>query len=365
LSAQSPPPSPARHPSSPATPTRTGLATRRSFGRTGTGSTLFGPAKVESAPPIKIYLPMTSLRSENISPELWAVSNLAVLSLRNNQLTTLSPGVGRLADLVELNLANNRLEYLPAEVTQLDKLSNLTLHPNRWLPPPPDPHMPTARPSPPLELQVDAQASLSAPDSSGTPRPRLLGEVKVNFKVPTLREMCTRKLLSPGHPPPSPTSSPSRPAAALLPSLPVGHANPKLVIESYYDGSKDWAQRNPHLAEPFLSTLYPHGRWRSTFAHAQVFDPRSNVCTSPAHECEDRVFREPAVERVEWVTEASLKHRPDGEWASSTRSLQFGTDVGPRKVPLLWRGCGRGCLDWLEEVEGDREAAEMGVAMGA
>lgn len=357
----SPPPSPARQPSSPVTPSRTtataATTPRRSFGRTGTGPLLFGQAKVESAPPIKIYLPMISLKSETISPELWVLSNLTVLSLRNNELATLSAGVGRLADLVELNLASNRLTYLPAEIMQLEKLANLYLTANPWLPAPPDPHAQPTTPSPPLDPQANATAAAStAPTTFNTAsaimeRPRLLGELKVHFTIPTLREICTRKLLSPGQPTPtsSPASSPTHPTPTS-----DAHPNPKLIIETFYDGSKDWAKRHPHLAEPFLSTLFPHGGWRTTFgrhAGAQAFDPRASVCTSGVHGGEERVYYRAAVERMEWVAEGSLKGGREGEWGSSTRSLGGGgkgVGGGVRGVPVLWRGCGRGCLDWLE-----------------
>ncbi|KAL1924400.1 uncharacterized protein VTP21DRAFT_7435 [Calcarisporiella thermophila] len=85
---------------------------------------------------LKLFLSSNSLRS--LSPELFQLRNLSVLSLRNNKLEQVPPQIGLLTNLVELSLGNNRLTYMPAEILRLKKLKILTLTPNPLLSPPPD-----------------------------------------------------------------------------------------------------------------------------------------------------------------------------------------------------------------------------------
>lgn len=64
------------------------------------------------------------------------LSNLRLLSLRQNKLTTLPPGIRNLIKLETLNISGNRLQFLPIEV--LDLMSNHRLveiqsEPNPWI----------------------------------------------------------------------------------------------------------------------------------------------------------------------------------------------------------------------------------------
>lgn len=79
-------------------------------------------------PKIKIFLSNNSISC--ISPRLFDVHNITVLSLRNNVLKEIPPAISKLQNLVELSVGGNQIEYLPAELLSLPKLTNLSIYPN-------------------------------------------------------------------------------------------------------------------------------------------------------------------------------------------------------------------------------------------
>lgn len=312
---------------------------RRSSGRTSSGS--FGPTTFASASPtavpVELHLGNNDITVDSISNSLWTLRNLHVLSLRQNRLESLPEGIGRLGSLHTLNVASNRLRYLPAEILQLENLAIVNLHPNPWLAPP--------APSAPSSPDPDA-----SPASEASPRRRrLLGPLTTHFKQPALKEVALRRLLAP-----------SQPTATDL-------AQP-LVKEYYTPDSMRQLEVPDHLYAYFLTVFQhtsstasaPFSRVRqsstsSTLSNASAtvptiapFDPLSHVCHSLAHAGEPRVFVEPAVERFEWVSEASLK--PASQQSTTKRALEA------RNIPLRWRGCSATCLDWLEEDEEELES---------
>lgn len=79
-------------------------------------------------PKVKIFLSNNQISS--ISPCVFEVRNITVLSLRNNLVKEIPPAIAKLTNLVELSVGGNMLEYLPAELLKLPKLANLSIHPN-------------------------------------------------------------------------------------------------------------------------------------------------------------------------------------------------------------------------------------------
>lgn len=77
---------------------------------------------------VELFLNSNVLRT--LSPTLFKLVNLTVLSLRNNEIRCVPGDIRRLVNLRELNLANNALSVLPAEIARLPRLSNLVCHPN-------------------------------------------------------------------------------------------------------------------------------------------------------------------------------------------------------------------------------------------
>lgn len=301
-------------------------SSRRSFERTSSGSLSAVPTSV----PVKLLLAKNQLTADSLSNALWSLPNLQVLTLRQNFLERLPEGVGRLTGLQELNVASNRLRYLPAEILLLDDLSNLALHPNPFLPAP-------ASSDPPAPSPMSTE-------EHGTRRRRLLGPLTIHYTIPSLKETCIRRLLTPSRPS---SSTPS--------------------IKAEYDVDYVRAVLPDHLLAPFLSTFQisppslSFARQRQSSASSTYsldaftstptpppFDPLSNVCRSPLHAGAERVFFTPACERFEWVSETTLKPAQWRQLAAEGKRVKEGE---VRNIPIRWRGCTAACLDWLEGEE--------------
>ncbi|KAI8093864.1 uncharacterized protein BX664DRAFT_330778 [Halteromyces radiatus] len=80
---------------------------------------------------LQLYLFANQLKT--LSPTLFRLQNLSVLSLRCNDLDYLPPEIALLENLVELSLGNNNLTFLPSEIRSLPKLTLLSVCPNPFL----------------------------------------------------------------------------------------------------------------------------------------------------------------------------------------------------------------------------------------
>ncbi|GAA6050489.1 hypothetical protein JCM3770_002622 [Rhodotorula araucariae] len=338
----------------------------RVFGRTSTvsfGSPSTTAPLAAATVGVVLMLSGNELTTASLSNALWTLPNLQVLSLRNNLLDVLPEGIGRLTGLRELSLAQNQLRFLPAEILQLENLANLTLHPNPFLAPP--------------ALPADVQGAPSV-TSASLPRVRrrrrVLGPLVTHFTVPSLAEICTRILLSEVAPT---ASAPTSLSASTSRAATTRH------IQHVRGGVETLRAVLPApLFAPFQSTFYPPSSLASSSsssssfpaffsrtrqpsasaaaASAQPFDPQSHLCRSPAHPDQPRVFVHPAVERLEWVSQARLRA---GQAARTPEGVGVGVGEGDgevRDVPIRWRGCSARCLDWLEEDEGDGEGGSGG-----
>ncbi|GAA5874633.1 hypothetical protein JCM8547_003943 [Rhodosporidiobolus lusitaniae] len=343
----------ARTQTTPASPNGGSPFSSRTFGRTASGPFSLGAAASRSSVPLHITLSDNELTPSSLSNALWTLNNTVSLSLRKNQLDHLPESVGRLENLEELSVGGNSLQYLPAEVLLLTNLQKLHLFPNPFLP------TPSSADSP-------AVASADVPPSpSPLPprRKRLLGPLTTHFTVPSLRETCIRLLLSP--------LSPTTPARAIeiydreaaFKALPNEALQAPFVsiLRLSHSSSNALSSSTSSCHSPFTrarqasssSALNPS----SSAPPTQPFDPLSSVCCSPAHPDEERVFYAPAVERIEWVsmrrlTPAAGQGGGGGKGGRGKTSTQ-------RNVPVRWRGCGAGCLDWLEEDEEEEDEKEV------
>lgn len=82
----------------------------------------------------RLYLSNNSFRT--FPTPILELSNLRLLSLRQNKLTKLPSGIRSLVKLETLNISGNRLQYLPIEVLDLmsnQRLVELQSEPNPWL----------------------------------------------------------------------------------------------------------------------------------------------------------------------------------------------------------------------------------------
>jgi Leucine-rich repeat (LRR) protein len=74
----------------------------------------------------------------SLPPEIGQLTNLRELNLGVNALTSLPPEIGQLVNLQTLDLGGNALTSLPAEIGQLTNLRELNLHTNPLESPPPE-----------------------------------------------------------------------------------------------------------------------------------------------------------------------------------------------------------------------------------
>ncbi|GAA5980576.1 hypothetical protein JCM10908_001694 [Rhodotorula pacifica] len=323
---------------------------RRSPGRTSSGSfgpVPFSPSASPTAVPIELHLGNNDITVEAISKSLWTLSNLHVLSLRQNQLDSLPEGIGRLTSLHTLNVASNQIRYLPAEILNLDNLAILNLHPNPWLAPPQPPASESSAPVAATAIEAGVDES----DRAKRPRRRLLGPLTRHFSLPSLEELCIRLLLEPIGPSPELAQPLIRHVytAAHLDVKGMERFKPLLAPILQPANAAAASSSAPFVRARHHSTSSTSAS--SPIGTAAPFDPLSHICRSPAHAGQPRVFYHPAVERFEWVSEASLKPAA----AATTTTTTGATAPTPkrsselRNIPIRWRGCGPTCLDWLEE----------------
>ncbi|KAI9450371.1 hypothetical protein BJY52DRAFT_1303067 [Lactarius psammicola] len=309
---------------------------------------------------LMIFLANNEIKT--LPPEFFGLSNLTVLSLRNNSLEYLPPEIVQLHALKDLDVVNNNLHFLPAEMTTMT-FTNLKVHTNPWHP---DPANPAAREGP---KTVDAAT-------------------RVHFRVPPLREVVLRYLLTPSstsqqrtlvpHPTVTTMSTTARtrrqpttledrfllplqdgalsPADAALfarvapaaVSAPRRHAFSRATTTSASAGMFSSAHVKAERRERGLSAVDAAGAAQEQKSFGRCPSPR-HCGVSPAPAAASSAgsaamawarlgppFVLPAEERYTWVTEIA--------------GVRVGETTGG--VPLLWRGCGRGCLDFLNAAGG-------------
>ncbi|KAG8894667.1 hypothetical protein FRB99_001067, partial [Tulasnella sp. 403] len=253
--------------------------------------------------PPELHILLASNHITVLPPELFALKGLTMLSLRSNQLSRIPAAIALLTNLEELNLSNNDLEYLPSEMVLLG-LKKLWLNANPLREPP-------------------------APALGN----RQLSELKANFEgVRPLQELALSVLLSPTEA----TSSSSYPPPTSRTKLEDLY-DPPLLADAI--PANLYSKLNPSLSPQYRSV----GR-KSSKAYPEANDAalmaKFNKCPSPHHQYDPpgcvATFVDPAEERLEWV---------------QNLAKDVVSDLHGGRVPILWRGCGRGCLDFLDESE--------------
>ncbi|KAI0825577.1 hypothetical protein BC629DRAFT_1602328 [Irpex lacteus] len=303
--------------------------------------------------------------------ELFSLSNLTVLSMRNNSLTHIPPQIALLTNLRELNVARNKLKYLPAEMLEMT-LDVLVVDHNPWLTPPTsadgEPASSSSRTALPLPNNT-AQPPQREATATTANRTAIVSGTTVNYKIPSLTEFCLRVLLAPfdqrsSNPPPSTSlhDTPlhthshqgTRPRTRLeaLYELPLPHIDhyPDKVVKALracvpaaVNKPQAHVQASPakrarrsstrsQLSDVFGPTVRDEDDDEGDDAEVEE-ETHSGIgtCMSPVHALRHArpVFVDPAEQRFEWVrTVAGRAVHED--------------------VPVLWRGCMRGCLDFLD-----------------
>jgi hypothetical protein len=291
----------------------------------------------------------------------------------NNKLEFIPPQVSELRNLEVLNVALNRLQYLPAELVALP-LKQLTVHPNPFI------HDPSV-------------VNTAEPRQSDLQRTDFVGPLTIKFSVPSLAETVMRFLISPASPnapdlpnkPPkfhqhyhSPQSSPIRrntlartptpsnlTARFALPlseehGVPLQHLRvlsriaPGLVARSslsrsstqntdvFGSTSHKSLSRAVSTTWSSASTLFDDRPSSNTDANASISEEGPSRCPSPKH------LPSELKDTGDWTRTGPLYISHAEEcyvWTHTINSLRIGEATGG--VPLLWRGCERGCLDFL------------------
>ena len=232
-------------------------------------------------------------------------------------MTFIPPEIVCLRNLRDLNIAGNRIEYLPAEMLEMS-LTQLQVFPNPFLEPPSNGGFPS-----------------TASRMNLWNKPHLVSNTKRYLpRIVPLVEMALRVLLSP--------SSMSARQCLLeeyydlpldeCPSDPTSSFNIK-------SGKQQFPHPLPSHLRAILSTCVPHSVYSDESPPSSplsVDDSWSKLtgighCRSPRHRGQFKlgVFVRHAEERFTWE-----------------RSIA-GVGVGGF-VPVRWRGCQWGCLDFLD-----------------
>ncbi|KAG6891555.1 hypothetical protein C0992_004413 [Termitomyces sp. T32_za158] len=258
-------------------------------------------------------IPLSLFRSANME-------NLTVLSLRNNKLVHIPPEIAQLRGLEELSIGQNHIQYLPAEMLQMT-LKSLYLFPNPFLSPPPS--------SDPCSLGSSTM-SRKRLLFTGAKQRQVSETIPLN-RVPSLNELLLRLLLSPIDPtkPNSETVLETYYVLPLPEEMPTLHSTEQLPLNKVY-----FSRDLPPFARKTLDLSLPG----SVYLEEDTTDMRSTaditgvgLCPSPKHQrlCTPRLFIQHAEERYTWET------------------MIAGVEVGG-SVPMRWRGCQQGCLNFLD-----------------
>ncbi|WWC59695.1 uncharacterized protein I303_102257 [Kwoniella dejecticola CBS 10117] len=295
---------------------------KRSFGRSKTGAVNLNQGKAMN---IAIYAGQNSLTS--LPSALFEISNLTVLSLRGNKLTALPPAIGELRQLKELNIGLNHLTELPSTILNLN-LELFTTSPNSFM----------KRPLTDERFSEIQRAQ--------------------DHPVPRLTNICMNKLLSPRPPNDLPPlldmfewDQPQRgvphplldPGAMheIIPSHSV--ADLRRVLQALKSASSHYKnRRTAGGGRPIDSSIDPFPRSQKCSAPDDAsLNPYYYPCPSPRHleidatNCDRpsrHLFLHAAEERIEW------------------RQICDNKDL-----PIRWKGCSPGCLDFLNHDDGEEE----------
>ncbi|KAK0497297.1 hypothetical protein EDD18DRAFT_1072864 [Armillaria luteobubalina] len=247
----------------------------------------------------EIHLQLRNNAISVLPIDLFDLQKLTLLGLRTSIFLVV---VARPTD--QVCAEQNRLTSIPPEIVQLDNLRELNLSMNKL----------EYLPSEMLHMKLTKLTLIGnpwkqAPDQS----PRPISETRhILPQVIPLSELCLRSLLSP----PSPGQT---------------------VLEKYYDlplaedkyeitDRKLWPSIGPHLKSILVACV----------PNSVYVDPDlPQAMGTGTCEC-GCIFVQHAEERFTW------------------ESVIAGFDLGERaKVPVRWRGCRWGCLDYLETSQGE------------
>ncbi|KAF5369941.1 hypothetical protein D9758_001295 [Tetrapyrgos nigripes] len=253
--------------------------------------------------------------------ELFSLNRLTVLSLRNNNLSFIPPEIFLLKNLETLNVAANRLQFLPAEIKQL-KLEQLLVSPNPFLMPPKS------------AMKTPSKRTFSRTTTSKTrlfSTPVVSSTIPLLPRVPPLFEICLRLLFGPlDESSDKPLLSQYEPPIDDVVPSSIWHfvnaCHPSyLRTVCVHIAPPEVPARSSTAFEEYLQERQQTMSYQTTYRDVTGL----SCCPSPRHGAELSRFVMHAEEKFTWEnTIAGVS--------------------GLGQIPLRWRGCQLGCLDFLD-----------------
>ncbi|TRM65329.1 hypothetical protein BD626DRAFT_216917 [Schizophyllum amplum] len=299
----------------------------RSSSRTFSKSSSFSrTSSLSGMPSHEIRILASKNAITRLPRELFDLTRLTNLDLRSNRLTHIPARISALVNLTSLSLSNNPIRYLPSELLSLNKLDKLLLFPSSTL------------------------RTMSVKD-------RVVGETTRfgDSSVPQLTELMLRKLLAP-HGGPSDATQTQQSYMEALWTLPItdyfsaDRPCPPHIRRVFANCLPRSVEASASMAGPTQPAQGPASIFMSDFAMddgpADDFDQTRAIdtdeqyevlrCPSPAHGACGSVFVHPLEVRFTWET-------------------KFGKAIPGGAIPVRWRGCSWGCLNFLD---GDNNVEE-------
>ncbi|KAJ7281590.1 hypothetical protein C8J57DRAFT_1298101 [Mycena rebaudengoi] len=277
------------------------------------------PAELRNFYREDIQLFLSGNQISELPSGLFYLDKLKLLSLRGNKLTSIPPEIKNLRNLRSLNVAGNRLQFLPAEIMGMT-LETLSVSPNPFI----------TEPTPPKTIARHSSTGRIA--VAPTARTRT---------VPSLVELTLRSLFTVDSQPSSIRDGYDERCIGRYYELPLCEDS---GLGEVLGSKKEFRQIIPPHLRRILDAAHPGSVFTDKDA-PKVAERQTNVgvCPSPRHAHRPSVFVTPIETRYTWERTVA------------------GVNVGG-SVPLQWRGCSQGCLDFLDgesDLDADSEAMDV------
>lgn len=220
----------------------------------------------------------------------------------------------------------------------------------------------------------ETQTTTVETDEKVKPQMRVCEPRKMHFKVPSLVELCTRRLLEPINASRE-LGSPTVATKSKLFTPGMSNASSGSIRRNFHTvkDSMDIAALPTHLLKPFLSLLHPlppHLRCLltpsqspSTMSQTNNILPGTPSSTvagnerTPGTPSLQNLSISTPLEAMRDIPQCSRCKTPCSqfaetriEWRSEIAGVQLGKADDERCwIPVLWRGCKANCLDFLDE----------------
>lgn len=250
--------------------------------------------------------------------------------------------VARLTNLRELSIPFNKLRWLPAEMLGMQPMT-LTVTRNEWI-----------HPSYPPNSLGSAK-----PPAHTEPTRTHVSPTTVHFAVPPLTEFCLRALCTPVARVEQQQQKGKGTVIELIYTVPFTSTDrlPPHILRTLRACVPDAVAKPAAMPSPSKRarrTLQPTARRAHTpspESTAIAEEPGLSVCPSPVHRTEDGDW-------VDGRVPVYVRHAEERfTWEREIAGTDVKAECGGAGVPVRWRGCLRGCLDFLDpgasEVDAD------------